>query len=124
MSVRNTITPKRNLLSSALLAAILLPTAGTVLAQEDQSSQDTTTLDKVTVTGSRIARTGFVTPSPVTAITAEEIRTTGAVNIGDLMTKLPQLTPSYTLGNSTRFIGTAGCLNFQDEHFLPLISFN
>ena len=91
MSVRNTITPKRNLLSSALLAAILLPTAGTVLAQEDQSSQDTTTLDKVTVTGSRIARTGFVTPSPVTAITAEEIRTTGAVNIGDLMTKLPQL---------------------------------
>ncbi|MCD9086560.1 TonB-dependent receptor [Stenotrophomonas sp. SY1] len=67
-----------------------------------------TDLDKVTVTGSRIARTGFVTPSPVSAFTAEEIRATGATNIGDLMVRLPGLTPSYTLGNSTRSIGTAG----------------
>mgnify|MGYP000938458140 FL=1 len=60
------------------------------------------------VTGSRIARTGFVTPAPVTAITAEEIRVTGATNIGDLIAKMPALAPNYTLGNSTRFIGTAG----------------
>ncbi|UNK57692.1 TonB-dependent receptor [Pseudoxanthomonas daejeonensis] len=103
--------PKRNRLTAALFAALILPAAGNALAQEEaQEAQETKTadLDRVTVTGSRIARVGFVTPAPVTSITAEEIRTTGAVNIGDLMTKLPQLSPNYTLGNSTRFIGTAG----------------
>ena len=102
---------KRNRLSAALLTALILPVAGQALAQEEtQEKQQTQTaeLDRVTVTGSRIARVGFVTPAPVTAINAEEIRATGAVNIGDLMTKLPQLSPNYTLGNSTRFIGTAG----------------
>lgn len=100
----------RNFLShnplSIAMASALIAAASPALAQEASSA--TTELDKVTVTGSRIARTGFVTPSPVTAITAEEIRATGATNIGDLMTRLPALTPSYTLGNSTRFIGTAG----------------
>lgn len=100
--------PKRSRLSAALLTAIVVPVGGNVFAQEQQNDPNATNLDKVTVTGSRIAREGFVTPSPVTAVTAEEIRATGAVTIGDLMTKLPQLTPTYTLGNSTRFIGTAG----------------
>lgn len=98
--------PLRHPLTSALMAGLMAFGVAPVMAQEAGSA--TTELDKVTVTGSRIARTGFVTPSPVTAITAEEIRTTGALNIGDLMTKMPQLTPTYTLGNSTRFIGTAG----------------
>ena len=109
MSVRHTNALSRSRLSAALFTALTLP--GVALAQETEQTAPgtgTTNLDKVTVTGSRIARTGFVTPSPVTAITAEEIRATGAVNIGDLMTKLPALSPNYTLGNSTRFIGTAG----------------
>ena len=108
MSVRQRSAYQRSRLSAALFTAMVLP--GVALAQEAEqpASSGTTNLDKVTVTGSRIARTGFVTPSPVTAITAEEIRATGAVNIGDLMTKLPALSPNYTLGNSTRFIGTAG----------------
>jgi len=100
------IAPRRNRLTAAMLTALVLPFAGTAMAQS--AGSETTELDRVTVTGSRIARVGFVTPSPVAAITAEEIRGTGATNIGDLMTKMPQLTPTYTLGNSTRFIGTAG----------------
>ena len=107
MSVRQRSAYQRSRLSAALFTAMVLP--GVALAQEAEqpASSGTTNLDKVTVTGSRIARTGFVTPSPVTAITAEEIRATGAVNIGDLMTKLPALSPNYTLGNSTRFIDDA-----------------
>ncbi|MGV8941127.1 MAG: TonB-dependent receptor domain-containing protein [Lysobacter sp.] len=101
---------KRSHLSAAVLTALLASVAGTALAQNEPAppADEATSLDRVTVTGSRIARTGFVTPSPVTAITAEEIRATGALNIGDLMTRLPQISPTYTLGNSTRFIGTAG----------------
>lgn len=108
----NKIYLRRSRLSAALFAAIALPAAGAVFAQDTTqdapASQNAVELDRVTVTGSRISRAGFVTPSPVTAITADEIRSTGAVNIGDLMTKLPALSPNYTLGNSTRFIGTAG----------------
>ena len=92
---------------SLALTAALVSTAAPAFAQ-NSASDDATELDKVSVTGSRIARTGFVTPSPVTAISAEEIRSTGAINIGELMNKLPQLSPSYSLGNSTRYIGTAG----------------
>lgn len=106
MTTKSRTAPARNLLTHALLAGLLAAGAAPAFAQE--ADTDTTNLDRISVTGSRIARTGFVTPSPVTAITAEEIRATGATNIGDLMTRLPALTPTYTLGNSTRFIGTAG----------------
>ena len=110
MSNRTASGMKRSHLSAAVFTALLAPIAGTATAQDDAASAtaEATNLDRITVTGSRIARTGFVTPSPVTAITAEEIRATGAQNIGDLMTRLPQIAPNYTLGNSTRFIGTAG----------------
>ncbi|WP_019399894.1 TonB-dependent siderophore receptor [Pseudoxanthomonas sp. GW2] len=99
----------RNRLTAALVMALLAPLASPALAQESGSQDGAPTqLDQVIVTGSRIARTGFITPAPVTAVTAEEIRGTGATNIGDLMARMPALSPTYTLGNSTRFIGTAG----------------
>jgi len=104
LMILNKISP----LYAAIATTLLATTAGAAHAQEGSAPTDTQTLDRVSVTGSRIAREGFVTPSPVTAISAEEIRATGAITIADLMTKMPALSPSYTLGNSTRFIGTAG----------------
>src|SRR5690625_744814 len=98
---------RRSLRSAAIVAA-LLPASGLALAQAGSQQPEAIGLVRLSVTGTRIAREAFVTPSPVTAIPAEEIRATGAVTIGDLMTKMPALTPAYTLGNSTRFIGTAG----------------
>lgn len=92
-------TPGRHPLTNALLAGLMMAAAAPALAQEASSGSNPIDLDRVSVTGSRIARTGFVTPSPVTAITAEEIRATGANNIGDLMARLPALSPTYTLGN-------------------------
>ncbi|MCD7098654.1 TonB-dependent receptor [Stenotrophomonas sp. MMGLT7] len=108
MSNRNGARHRYTRLSTALMAVMFAPMASQALAQEGGVASDATDLDRITVTGSRIARTGFVTPSPVTAITAEEIRATGATNISDLMSRLPALSPTYTLANSTRFIGTAG----------------
>lgn len=103
------LNARRNRLSSALVAVLLLPATQAAAQNESaQAASDATDLDRITVTGSRIARTGFATPTPVTSISAEEIRATGATTISDLMTRLPALTPTYSLGNSTRFIGTAG----------------
>lgn len=85
MSSRLPHYTQRHRLSTALFA-VLVASAGQAAAQSENGvAPGTTDLDKVTVTGSRIARTGFVTPSPVTAISAEEIRATGATTISDLM---------------------------------------
>jgi outer membrane receptor protein involved in Fe transport len=112
MAVRNSQGLQRSRLTAALVSAMLVSVAGTGYAQDaapaDATATAATDIDAVTVTGSRIKRVGFVTPSPVIGISSEEIRSTGAVTIADLMTTLPQLSATYTLGNSTRSIGTAG----------------
>lgn len=93
--------PKR--LATAICLALLCSTTA-VRAAED----DVTALDKVTVTGTRISNPNVVSPTPVSVITAEDIKAVGAVNIGDLLTTMPQLATTFTMGNSGRFIGTAG----------------
>ena len=82
----------------------------------DASAQDATTeqsksskvLDAVTVTGTRLSNPDVISPTPVATITADQIKATGAVNIGDLMATMPQLAATFTMGNSTQYIGTAG----------------
>jgi len=111
MAVPNSSGLHRSRLTAALVSAIALSAAGAAGAQQAAAADGAaapTDIDAVTVTGSRIKRIGFVTPSPVVGISAEEIRATGAVTISDLMTTLPQLSATYTMGNSTRAIGTAG----------------
>ena len=75
--------PTRHRLSAALLAALVMPFAGQALAQQSSSDAEkkegTQTLDKVQVTGSRIKRAQIEGPSPVTVITAEQMRQEGFV---------------------------------------------
>lgn len=97
MSVRNTNAPKRSRLSAALIAAMVVPFAGTALAQEAASSSSTTqsgatTLDKVSVTGSRIKRAEIEGPSPVTVITAADIEREGFTTVADALQSLTQAT--------------------------------
>ena len=95
------ISPLGRAVASAALATSLVAPA--VQAQESEA-----TVDEVVVTGSRLSRTGFDTPSPVVVLGADEIRSTTAVTLGDLLNELPQLRTTFGLSNSSRFIGTAG----------------
>ncbi|KRG50839.1 TonB-dependent receptor [Stenotrophomonas maltophilia] len=106
--MRKTGYPRKRMLVLAMLAAHMAPVVAAAQDSHQGDATRTTDLDKVNVTGSRIARTGFTTSSPVLALTAEEIRQTGAVTIGEVLSSLPQMSPTFTLGNSTRAIGTAG----------------
>ncbi|MGO4780336.1 hypothetical protein AB4084_33160, partial [Lysobacter sp. 2RAB21] len=86
---------QRSRLTAAVVSAILISASGAGYAAEEAAKADgaaatPTDIDAVTVTGSRSKRIGFVTPSPVIGISSEEIRSTGAVTIADLMTTLPQ----------------------------------
>lgn len=64
-------------------------------------------------TGSRLARPTLSSPVPLTSVTVNELTDTGDVSLGDALNDLPSLRSTYSQGNSTRFIGTAG-LNILD----------
>ena len=64
-------------------------------------------LQEVVVTGSRIAAPNLLSISPVTAVTSEEIKTTGVVRIEDLLNSLPQVVADQGSGLSMGSNGTA-----------------
>lgn len=103
----------RNLLALACLAALAGPAFAQDNASTEADAKKAANLETVTVTGSRISNPNVISPTPVSVLSAAEIKATGAVNIGDVLTTLPQLATTFTMGNSNRFIGTSG-ESFQD----------
>lgn len=98
-----------NKLSKAVRFAIAVGAVSTayssaIYAQEEGADK----VERIEVTGSRILRQGAIAPSPVTVISGEDLVNTGAMNIGEVLNKLPALATTYSLANSGRFIGTAG----------------
>jgi iron complex outermembrane recepter protein len=87
-------------MGSALSAAVAMALAGNASAQdqEPQAPQQTqeastsSTLDRVTVTGSRIARANVEGPAPVVVITSEEIERQGFTTVWESLGTLNQFT--------------------------------
>ncbi|WP_440117627.1 TonB-dependent receptor domain-containing protein [Tsuneonella sp. SYSU-LHT278] len=80
---------------------------------DDVAPNTTNTGTSIVVTGSRIARPTLSSPVPLTSVTAEELTEQGDLSLGDALNDLPSLRSTFSQGNSTRFIGTAG-LNLLD----------
>ena len=88
----------RNLRRSALSVALGLCMAGGAQAQtnapataaSDPAPNDPSTLDKITVTGSRIKRAQIEGPSPVTVISSEQMKKEGFVTVNDALKTLTQ----------------------------------
>ncbi|ALN57621.1 TonB-dependent outer membrane receptor [Lysobacter enzymogenes] len=83
---------RRNALSAALLAALYLPLAAQ--AQDAAPAGEAKTIDKVTVTGSRIKRAEIEGPAPVTVITTEQIKREGFANVYEALSSLTEVTGS------------------------------
>jgi iron complex outermembrane recepter protein len=77
-----------------LAAAVAAAMAGPQIASAQQQPTE-----EVIVTGSRVSRSGFDTPQPVTAINAEQIQNLGLVNVGDIARTMPQNTPFFAETN-------------------------
>lgn len=67
----------------------------------------------IVVTGSRISTPNDASIIPITTVKGEELFETGKVSVGDTLNELPQLRPTFSQANSTRFLGTRG-LNLLD----------
>jgi iron complex outermembrane recepter protein len=102
----------RHAVRMALLGAgaFAASTMQSPLAQAQTAQTNAATepvLQEVVVTGSRIAAPNLESISPVTAITSEEIKTTGVVRIEDLLNSLPQVVADQGSGLSMGSNGTA-----------------
>ncbi len=83
----------------ALAAALSMPH---LAAAQDASQPDTSkdnSLQEVVVTGSRLARSTFTTPNPVTVLDAKDISNLGLVNVGDVLAELPQNSNFFSAAN-------------------------
>ena len=116
-------------LQSAALAAALIGLASATSAQAQtaapaDSAEECTdannngVCDKdekgdIIVTGSHLTRPTLSSPVPLTSVQPGELSDGGDVSLGDALNDLPSLRSTFSSGNSTRFIGTAG-LNVLD----------
>jgi outer membrane receptor protein involved in Fe transport len=83
----------------------------TTAATEDDEADADTEEEKsgpILVTGSRIARPTLESAVPLTSVTIDDLTGTGEVSLGDALNDLPSLRSTFSSGNSSRFIGTAG----------------
>jgi outer membrane receptor protein involved in Fe transport len=66
--------------------AQVVPSQSVSAAAEPQGQADTET---IVVTGSRIARSGFTAPTPVTVVGQERLQVRGITNVGEALNELP-----------------------------------
>ncbi len=102
--------------------AVAQPTAASNPSKDDE----TVTLEKFEVTGSRVKRLDIETPAPVVAYTATDIESKGYTNIGDFIQSLPFNTGSansiYQTASFTRGAATANPRGLGSERFLVLVN--
>lgn len=79
------------------------------LAQDTRAAQTGAEVEEILVTGSRIARTGIDTSTPVSVIGVEDIKLSGAPNIEKILSDAPQFVASTNGGASANTVpgGTA-----------------
>ena len=93
--------------AGAIAAGFTHSSPALAAAPAPATSTDTNVLEEVVVTGSRIAAPNLVSVSPITAVTAEEVRTTGVTRVEDLINSLPQVVADQDSGLSMGSNGTA-----------------
>jgi len=101
------IRVRNSLIAASLLGATLLGSQA-VLAQAES-----TEIEEVTISGSRIQRDGYSAPTPVSVLSSDEINAVAPANIVDFVNTLPAVqgiqTASSNSGSlSSGFAGVAG----------------
>jgi outer membrane receptor protein involved in Fe transport len=99
--------------------------AEAVASPAASGNTEVSTTQEIIVTGSRLTQKGFDTPTPVTAISAAELRAKAPVTVNDIVRDIPSLRPnlqnssSIDVGISTfnlRGLGAQRTLTLIDGH--------
>ncbi|GIL39718.1 TonB-dependent receptor plug domain-containing protein [Roseiterribacter gracilis] len=79
-----------------------------VLAPIAAHAQQQQATEEIVVTGSRIARPNLTQPNPVSVVSGEQIRITGATSVIEVANELPQTQNNSTPENNARYVNGAG----------------
>lgn len=99
-------TQRSNLIRRAVRCSLFAGTAAVAAGSLSVHAADET-IQEVVVTGSRIASPNMTSISPVTAITSEDIASTGKVRVEDILNQLPQAMAAQGSMLSNGSTGTA-----------------
>ncbi len=83
--------PVKSLSAVTYAVLVAMATSAPAIAQEAEEE-----LEEVMVTGSRLSKTGFATPTPVTMLNAEVLEQLNTTNIGAAVSQLPAFRASNT----------------------------
>lgn len=103
---------KRNPIAKAVKLALIAGAAAsavstsTVIAAEDETEADESS-ERITITGSRIRRTEFVSNAPVAVIDSAQFDVSGTVNTESLLNTMPQVIPGLDRTSNNPGNGTA-----------------
>lgn len=95
---------------ATLLGATPLHAQETTPAEADSEANEGA---DIIVTGSQVARSGFVSATPLTSVNADDILRVGAVNVADALNQLPSMKPSVTPSSVSNLSKLAGG-NYMD----------
>ncbi|HTI67011.1 MAG TPA: TonB-dependent receptor [Caulobacteraceae bacterium] len=108
---RSNIAYSRLLVAGASALAICtaaLPALAQTAAPAAAPAADDTALQEIVVTGSRLGRTGFSAPTPLTVVGAQQFERQAASNISDVLNQLPAFRAQTTPATSSINISNAG----------------
>jgi len=106
------------LLAGTSFLALLL--SDPVWAQSDSAASPN--VETVSVTGSRVARQGFETPTPTTAIGSVELEQKAALTVTDIIAEIPSLAPNQNNNNSQNVgVSTFNLRNIGSSRTLVLL---
>jgi len=96
MGIRSFV--RRSVVSKAALVTAMLLAPVQAYAQEDAdgAEEETASAEPIIVTGSRLGRTSFNSPTPVTVVGAERMENLGIANVGDALNEIPAFRPIAT----------------------------
>ena len=98
-----------------LRIALLMLGVSTMALDVPVQAQDAANVEQITVTGSRVARKGFETPTPTTAISAGELESKASLTLTDIIAEIPSLAPNQNPNNSQN----AGLVTFNLRNIGP-----
>ena len=101
---RNVSQAERGI-ATALAALLLFP--GGALAQQAAEGNSDERVEEIVVTGSRIARRDFASPSPITTIDRDAIEASAQATLEETLNRMPQVVPDFGRAANNPGDGTA-----------------
>jgi outer membrane receptor protein involved in Fe transport len=116
-----------------LSRAIILGSIGTAslaavpMVSMAETAKDQGVVEEVMVTGSRIQRSTYTSPTPVTVLNADQINASGATNVADFLKAIPQAfaetnTSTSNFSSTTAGLNTTSLRNLGAERTLVLVN--